>query len=105
LFHNKRKPKEYLAGARATSGRLSGWLQEAGLVPDGIQPNYGWRHRFKTQGRELGISDRIIDAIQGHAGRTASDSYGDVTLIARMRMIDMLPDYELPAAVNLPAHS
>jgi integrase len=104
LFHNKPKPEEYLAGARATSGRLSGWLQEAGLVPANIQPSYGWRHRFKTQGRELGMSDRIIDAIQGHAGKTASDGYGDVTLIARMRMIDALPDYELSGALNVQAH-
>jgi integrase len=70
-------------------------LREAGLVPDGVQPSHGWRHRFKTVARELGLSDRTIDAIQGHAGRTAGDNYGDVTLTAKARAIDAFPDYDL----------
>lgn len=60
-----------------------------------IQPSYGWRHRFKTQGRELGTSDRVLDAIQGHPGSTASDNYGDVTISAKLKVIDALPDYDL----------
>jgi hypothetical protein len=31
---------------------------------------------------EVGISTRVLDAIQGHAARTAGDSYGDVTVKA-----------------------
>lgn len=95
LFHAAKTPARYLASARGTSGRISQWLQEANLVPEGEQPSHGWRHRFKTQARELGLSDRIADAIQGHAGKTASDDYGDVSLIARSRVIDALPDYDL----------
>lgn len=66
LFHAAQAPSKYLKSARATSGRLSEWLQDLDLVPEGVQPNYGWRHRFKTLGRELGMSDRVLDAIQGH---------------------------------------
>lgn len=95
LFHGGKTPDKYLAGARVTAGRLSSWLQASGLVPEGVQPSHGWRHRFKTQGRELSLSDRVIDAIQGHAGKTASDDYGDVSVIARARAIDALPDYDL----------
>lgn len=95
LFHSARSPEGYLSAARTTAGRVSQWLQGAGLVPEGVQPSHGWRHRFKTLGRELGLSDRIIDAIQGHAGRTASDGYGDVTLAAKRKVIDALPDYPL----------
>jgi site-specific recombinase XerD len=43
---------------------------------------HGFRHRFKTIGLEAGISTRVLDAIQGHAARTAGDSYGDVTVKA-----------------------
>lgn len=64
-------------------------------MPEGVQPSHGWRHRFKTLGRELGLSDRVIDAIQGHAGRTAGDGYGDVTITAKLRVIDALPYYNL----------
>lgn len=52
---------------------------------------------FKTLGRELGVSDRAIDAIQGHAARNAGDGYCDFTIIAKARVIDALPDYDLTA--------
>ncbi|WCR09590.1 site-specific integrase [Paracoccus stylophorae] len=96
LFHGGKKPERYLASARVTAGRVSQWLQEADLVPEGVQPSHGWRHRFKSLTRELGLSDRIADAIQGHAGKTASDDYGDVSVVAKARVIDALPDYKLP---------
>lgn len=95
LFHRAKRPEAYLTAARTTAGRVSDWLQKRGLIPEGIQPSHGWRHRFKTLGRELGLSDRVIDAIQGHAGRTAGDGYGDATLNAKIRVIDALPNYEL----------
>jgi integrase len=95
LFHNASGVEKYLDGVRVTSGRLSEWLNRCGLVPQGVQPSHGWRHRFKTLGRELGLSDRIVDAIQGHAGRTAGDGYGDVSILAMARVIGALPDYDL----------
>ena len=95
LFFDPSTSKDLLSGARTVSGRLSEWLGGLGIVPDGVQPNHGWRHRFKTLGRELGHSDRVVDAICGHAGRTAGDSYGDVTLEAKQRVIDGLRPYPL----------
>lgn len=95
LFHRGKTPETYLASARATSGRLSTWLQERELIPGNVQPSHGWRHRFKTQGRELGMSDRVLDATQGHSGRKAADDYGDVTIAAKLRLIDALPYYDL----------
>lgn len=95
LFHGATDPAKFLVNARATSGRLSEWLREAELVPEAVQPSLGWRHRFKTIARELGLSDRTIDAIQGHAGKTAGDNYGDVTLKAKSLAINALPDYDL----------
>lgn len=95
MFHGAKSPEKYLANARVTAGRLSEWLHSLDLVPSGVQPNYGWRHRFKTLGREMGMSDRVLDAIQGHAGKTAGDSYGDVTIAAKLRMIDGLPEYPI----------
>lgn len=95
LFFDANTAKDTLSGARTVSGRLSEWLGSLGVVPEGVAPNHGWRHRFKTLGRELGYSDRVVDAICGHAGRTAGDSYGDVTLEAKQRVIDALKGYEL----------
>lgn len=81
--------------AETVSGRLSSWLRKSGLAPDGVSPNHGWRHRFKTLGRDIGLDPRVVDAIQGHAGRTSSDAYGDVSLRAKKSAIDRLPRYEV----------
>jgi integrase len=83
LFYRDSKSRNPVKAARAIAGRISEWLQDADLIPDGVQPNHGWRHRFKTVGEEEGISRRTLDAIQDHAPRTAGDDYGDVTLKAR----------------------
>lgn len=97
LFHNGTKPERFLASARATAGRVSQWLQEKELVPAGVQPSHGWRHRFKTVAREIGADPRVVDAIQGHASKTAGDDYGDVSIAAKLRVIDALPSYKFTA--------
>jgi hypothetical protein len=38
---------------------------------------------------------RVTDAIQGHAGKSAADDYGDISLVAKARVIDALPDYAI----------
>lgn len=95
LFYPDRQGKDAIVGARTVAGRVSQWLQKIEVVPTGVSPSHGWRHRFKTVGREEGISDRVIDAIQGHAGRTAGDNYGDVTLKTKQEAIQRYPRYDL----------
>lgn len=95
LFHGAKAPSKYVAGSQATAGRLSKWLHDLNLVPTGLQPSYGWRHRFKTLGLDTGASDRVLNGIQGHPGKTASDGYGDVTIAAKLRVIDGLSAYDL----------
>ena len=81
--------------AQTVSGRISNWLKSKGVVPANVSPNHGWRHAFKTVGLEVGIDARILDAIQGHAARTAGENYGDVTLLAKKRAIEKLPSFEI----------
>ncbi|MDO6521274.1 integrase [Shimia thalassica] len=90
LFHNATEPEKYQRAAVIVSNKLSDWLRLSGLRPEGLQPNHAWRHRLKTQCRELSISDRVVDAIQGHAGRTAGDNYGDVTLKTKVDAIKQI---------------
>jgi integrase len=56
-----------------------------------VKPNHGWRHRFKTVCRNVGIDPRVMDAIQGHAPRTAGDDYGDVTVAAMALALAKFP--------------
>ncbi len=95
LFYPPMKGKRTVDPAKTVSGRISNWLQKEKLVPDEVQPNHGWRHALKTTGREVEIDSRILDAITGHAGRTAGDDYGDVTVIAKKKAIDKLPPFDL----------
>lgn len=59
-----------------------------------VQPNHGWRHTFKTIGREAGIQDRVLDAITGHAPRTEGDKYGGATIAAKVKAMDAFPRYD-----------
>ncbi|PVA06178.1 integrase [Thalassorhabdomicrobium marinisediminis] len=97
LFHGGKNPAEYATKAVRISNQLASWLTKSKLTPEGIQPNHAWRHRLKTTCRELAISDRVVDAIQGHAGKTAGDSYGDVTLKTKRDAIERLPSFKLNA--------
>jgi len=81
--------------AETSSGRLSEWLRQRKLTPAGVQPNHAWRHRFKTITRDLGMDPRVVEAIQGHSGRTAADGYGEVSLKAKSAVIFSLPHYKV----------
>jgi integrase len=58
-----------------------------------VAPNHGWRHRFKTVGRDVGIDERVLDAICGHAPSTVGGSYGDVGEKAMMAALARFPRY------------
>ncbi len=95
LFHGGTDPVHFAQKADRISNQVGEWLRNSELTPEGLQPSHGWRHRFKTVCRELAISDRVVDAIQGHAGKTAGDNYGDVTLKTKVDAIELLPEHSL----------
>ncbi len=95
LFHSATEPEKFQRAAVIVSNKLSDWLRLSGLRPEGLQPNHAWRHRLKTTCRELGVADSVVDAIQGHAGKTAGDKYGDVTLKTKIDALRKLPMYDL----------
>lgn len=61
------------------------------VTDERVQPNHAWRHRLKSIGRDLGLNERVVDAIQGHAPRTAGEDYGDVSVVAMARVIAAIP--------------
>ena len=42
-----------------------------------------------------GIPSRVLDAIQGHAPRTAAEGYGEVTIKTMVAAIERLPRVEV----------
>jgi len=97
LFFDGSTPRKLNAKhpARTVAGRVSGWMRDLKIIPDEIQPTHGWRHRLKTVGRDVGADSRVMDAIQGHAPRTAGDGYGTVSLVAMKRAMDLIPAFNL----------
>lgn len=81
--------------SKMVATRIGRWLRTLPAMPAEVDPSHGWRHRLKTVGRELAIDPRVIDAIQGHAARTAGENYGDVTLKAKHNAIERIPIFDI----------
>lgn len=73
---------------------LADWVLDIGVNDPNVQPNHGWRHRFKTISRNVRMDPEIRDRIQGHAPRTEGEGYGDVSPQATSREVSLLPRYE-----------
>lgn len=95
LFYILKRGADPLKSAEGSATKLRRWMLRNGLTVEGVLPNYGWRHHFKTFAREARIEDRVIDGITGHASKTAGDDYGDVTLLTKINAIGSLPDYDV----------
>jgi integrase len=95
LFYKAGPNKDALRAARTVSDILAKWMHAQKLTVAKVAPSHGWRHRFKTMGREVGVGDRVLDALMGHASTTAGDAYGDVTTATRISAISKLPAYDL----------
>ena len=85
---------DVLGPLQALKNRLAEFARS--IVADReVKPNHGWRHRFKTVGMQAGIDSRILDAVQGHAGRSVADAYGEVTVLTMGLAISRLPAFDL----------
>jgi integrase len=59
---------------------LAKWVRGLGLNDKELSPNHAWRHTFKAVGFRCGMSEKVIDAIVGHAPATVGRGYGEPTL-------------------------
>lgn len=75
---------------KTARNKVNAFVREVVKDPN-VNPSHGWRHRFKTIGIEQEIAMRVLDAIQGHAPRNASEDYGDVTIKAKANAVAKFP--------------
>jgi integrase len=94
LFLKPAKDGDVLGPLQGLKNRLSEFVRTVITDPN-VAPMHGFRHRFKTVGMDCGIPTRILDAIQGHAARTAGDGYGDVTVKAMAMAMEKIPRVEV----------
>lgn len=81
--------------AKKVGEHLARWVRGLGVDDPDVQPNHGWRHRFKTQARRCRMDPETRDAIQGHVPRTEGEAYGDHPPEVMLREIKRLPRYEI----------
>ena len=80
---------------RKVGDRLAEWVKGLGIA--GVQPNHGWRHRFKTVARRVKMDREARDVIQGHAARTEGERYGSWEPETLAAEIAKLPRFVMPA--------
>ena len=95
LFITPRKSDGDIRGPwRTAKNRLADFARQE-VKDRQVAPNHGWRHLFKTVGREAGIADSVLDGICGHAAKTVGGSYGSVSLSAQREAMSRFPWFSL----------
>ena len=59
--------------------RLGEWVVKS-LCVTGVKPNHGWRHRFKSVSRHVGMHPEVEKFITGHGGSDDPDEIEKVSL-------------------------
>ncbi|PTS83278.1 hypothetical protein DBR17_08545 [Sphingomonas sp. HMWF008] len=89
----RRKGSDENPQSKKVGEHLAKWVRSIGVTHPEVQPNHGWRHRFKTISRNVRMDPEIRDYIQGHVPRTEGEKYGDTSPEAVLREVSRLPRY------------
>jgi integrase len=79
----------------ALRSRLATWIRSIGITDKEVSPTHGWRHTFKQIAARYNISDRVSDAITGHAPPTEGRAYGAPILVDMANALKQFPRYEI----------
>lgn len=74
--------------------RIANWVRSLGVTDKALQPNHGWRHRFITIARDIGMDPDVRRAITAHAANDEHADYGDVLVRSSYRALAGFPRYE-----------
>jgi integrase len=76
LFYNPdgRRKDDGRHPFKLVGNKLAQWVRDLGLE-QGVAPNHGWRHTFKTISREVQMPEAAADYIQGHANKSQGRKY------------------------------
>jgi integrase len=85
---NPRKPRYVKAREH-----VAGWVRSLGVNDPELSPNHAWRHTFKAVGFRNGLTEKVIDAIVGHAPASVGRGYGEPTLADKAQELRKFPRY------------
>ncbi|MCX5580265.1 site-specific integrase [Kaistia terrae] len=84
-------------GIDTSRGRLGEWVRAIGVNDPEISPSHSWRHTFKAIALDGGMTEKVADAICGHAQATQGRKYGTVSLATKAAALEAFPEYALEA--------
>jgi len=87
---NPRKPRSVKAREN-----VAVWVRSLGVNDPELSPNHAWRHTFKAVGFRCGISEKVLDAIVGHAPASVGRGYGEPTLADKAQELCKFPRYRI----------
>jgi integrase len=76
-----------------TRGRLGVWVRELGITDPEVGPTHGWRHTFQQIADRVGITEKMSDAITGHAPASVGRRYGPATIEDMAEALKKFPRY------------
>ncbi|MET4425673.1 hypothetical protein [Bradyrhizobium sp. RT3a] len=103
LFYNDKTPQrpsvDPLKPPRPRSdtarAHLGTWVRGLGVDDPHISPNHAWRHTFKRIADEIGMPEKMNDAITGHTQATEGRKYGAPSVQAMAEALKKLPRYSV----------
>jgi integrase len=75
--------------------KIAEWVRKETGLDKAVDPNHGWRHTFKTKALEVGIPERISDAITGHSIGSVARSYETPTVAMKAEALSKFLRYKL----------
>ena len=90
---------------RKVGDKLARWVREIGMDDPDVDPNHGWRHRFKSTARrdDVEMNEEVREAMAGHATATVGRRYGKMPTGRKYKEVCKLPRYEVkPPTGDLP---
>jgi len=87
---NPRKPRYVKAREQVAT-----WVRTLGVNDPELSPNHAWRHTFKAIGFRSGMSEKVLDAIVGHAPASVGRGYGEPTLADKTKELQKFPRYKV----------
>lgn len=97
LFYDPTRARKGSVGNpqhKKVAQRVADWVRHTvGLTDPELQPNHGWRHRFITIAKDIGMDGDIRRAIVGHAAIDEHGDYGDTLIRSSYRALAEFPRY------------
>lgn len=103
LFYNDKTSQRASADplkpsrSRADTARaqLGEWVRKLGVTDPELSPNHAWRHTFKRIAEASGITEKVHDAITGHAPASEGRKYGQPSVTDKAKAMKKFPRYKL----------